>query len=324
MNINPRFSSPLQKHLHPALFFFFLLLLTLGNSGCRNHFNWLQYTASDGQIEAAFKNYPEQPRIHYYQSNGRTLRYWEIGNDTLPVALLVHGAPSSMLKFRHWFRDTTLVRKMKLVAIDRPGYGRSGLGQAELSIVKQAEMLSPLVKELGKNRKIVLLGSSYGGAVAAKLAMDHPAEVGALMLLSASVEPEAENTPGLAYSIHNQYPFRWMAPRVARVATQEKFGHQAALAEIQDGWERIHCPVWIIHGKADQLIFYSNAEYAKAQLKNASQLTFLPFDKAGHFLFRMNRDSVTRYLLDAGRCVGECAAPEGVVTKQDGELPGRG
>ena len=276
-----------------------LLLLVMLGGACRNNFNWLQLTSSGRQIRRTFSERPVQPCIDYWDAGSHKLRYWEIGADTLPVAFLIHGAPSAMGQFRRWVQDQGLYEHMKLVAVDRPGYGRSRLGKAVPSISEQADMLAPLLKQYSRTNPVVLFGSSYGGSVAVKLAMDHPEEVDALVLLSASVLPMAVDTPDIAFSVR-QIPFRWMYPRVARVATREKFTHTEALREIQDGWDRIRCPGWILHGRQDPLIYFSNAEYALRRLAH-TQVTFVPFDSMGHNIFWNKMDTVKHFLLEAKR-----------------------
>ncbi|MEO6759861.1 MAG: alpha/beta hydrolase, partial [Saprospiraceae bacterium] len=127
-------------------------------------------------------------------------------------------------------------------------------------------------------------------------------------LQSASVEPDAEFTPKIAYWIKS--PLRFVFPTWARVATKEKFSHQAALAQIQDGWCNIDCPVWIIHGQADKLIYPRNAEYAYNQLSPYTDVTFIKMDNLGHRLFRERPDTLRYYLLEALNCSGPaCLLP---------------
>lgn len=278
----------------------FALLVSLLSVGCRHNFNWLRLTASDRQIRRSFADAPVQPRIGYLRSLDRRIRYMEIGADSLPVTLLLHGSPSSMVRFRRWFRDSSIYNHTRLVSVDRPGYGRSGFGRAVPSVARQAALLAPVLHHFSKNGPVTLLGKSYGGPVAAKLAMDFPDEVGSLVLLSASVQPAAEDTPAIAHKIV-RWPVRWVFPRVGKVATREKFKHTQALEEIRDGWPRILCPTWVLHGCRDSLIFYSNAEFACRELRNAHDVTLVAFDSLGHRVYNYAPEAVRQYLLEAVR-----------------------
>jgi len=261
------------------------------------HFSVWRLTASDRQIWKSFAEAPVQPTIFYFRSGGRTLRGWSVGADSLPVTLLLHGAPSSMVKYRAWFRDTSFFGKTQLVAVDRPGYGKSGYGKAEVSVVRQAALLAPLLRKLAERGPVVLCGSSYGGSVAAKLAMDYPECVAALVLQSASVLPNAERTPRIARWIHS--PLGIVFPKWARVSTKEKYAHTRALEAIQDGWGRIRCPVWVIHGQQDDLIYPSNAEHVVRQLAPHTEVHYIPIDSARHNIYWTRRDTVKHYILKA-------------------------
>ena len=280
----------------------FLLVLALFLASCTRrfqHFSVWRLTASDRQIWESFEGAVHQPTIFYFPSGGRTFRGWEIGDYHLPVTLLIHGAPSSMVKYRGWFRDSSLFSKTKLVAVDRPGYGKSGYGRAETSIVRQAELLGPLVEKLAKRGPLVLYGSSYGGSVAARLAMNHPGKIGALVLQSASVKPNAEKTPRMARIIRS--PLGLVFPKWAKVATREKFAHHRALEAIQNDWCLINCPVWILHGDRDDLIYPENAEYALQQLAPYTSVQYTCFDSLGHRIFWEQRDTVKHFIREALR-----------------------
>ncbi len=281
------------------LLFFLLATLCLASCARRfpEHFSVWRLTSSDRQIWKSFADAPVQPTIFYFRSGDRVLRGWTIGADTLPVTLLLHGAPSSMVKYRAWFRDSSFFGKTRLVAVDRPGYGKSGYGKAEVSIERQAQLLAPLLQKLAERGPVVLCGSSYGGSVAAKLAMDWPDLVGALVLQSASVQPNAERTPKIARWIHS--PLGVAFPGWARVSTKEKFAHSCSLEAIQSGWSCIRCPVWVIHGRQDDLIYPSNAEHAVQQLAPYTPVTYVPIDSARHNIYWTRRDTVKHYILKA-------------------------
>lgn len=294
------FSTHLAFPFMRNLFFLLVLILLLGSCTRRfKHFSVWRLTASDRQVFKSFEDAVYQPTIFYFRSGGRTIRGWEIGDDHLPVTLLIHGAPSSMVKYRGWFRDSALFSKTKLVAVDRPGYGKSGYGNAETSIVRQAELLGPLVEKLSKRGPIVVYGASYGGPVAARLAMNHPGKISALVLQSASVKPHAEKTPRIAKVIRS--PLGIVFPKWAKVATREKFAHHRALEAIQNDWCLIDCPVWILHGNKDELIYPENAEYALQQLAPYTSVQYTCFDSLGHRIFWEQRDTVKHFIYEALR-----------------------
>ena len=297
----------MKYYIFTTLCILFLLFGAACSRRVPPHFSAWRLTSSDSQIWDSFADAPVQPAIFYFRSGKYTLRAWTIGADSLPVTLLLHGAPGSMVKYSALFRDSSVYNHTRLVAVDRPGYGKSRYGKAVVSIAEQADIIAPLLEKLAENGPIVLCGSSYGGSVAAKLAMDHSDQLRALLLQSASVQPNAERTPKIARWIHS--PLGIVFPRWARVATKEKYAHSESLEAIQDGWNRIKCPVWILHGVLDNLIYPSNGDYAYRQLAPHTAVTYMPVDSTRHNMFWARRDIVRFYLLEALHCSGSQCVP---------------
>ncbi|MFZ4428181.1 MAG: alpha/beta fold hydrolase [Saprospiraceae bacterium] len=241
-------------------------------------FGWLYHALGtrldDGQLVRRLNSNPFglEAAVHYFEEEGRRMRYVEIGYDSLPLIVFVHGAPSSSSFWEGLLRDTQLLRRAKLLAIDRPGYGYSGYGRAEVSVKKQAALIAPLLKEKRlSHQTIIVHGSSYGGTVSARLAMDYPQLVDGVLLQSSSNMPGAETTYWISYPT-SHWALRWLIPGALRVANAEKLSHAAQLHQMANGWKRITGAVIILHGLNDRLIFPENAAYAKHRLVNAAFL----------------------------------------------------
>lgn len=105
-----------------------------------------------------------------------------------PDVILVHGASGNTRDFT--FGLTALLRdRFRVIAFDRPGLGHSDPlhGRGE-SPAEQAAVLDAAAAELGVERAVVL-GHSYGGAVAMAWALDFPDRIGAVVPLSAATMP---------------------------------------------------------------------------------------------------------------------------------------
>lgn len=208
--------------------------------------------------------------VHYQETKERTLRYLEIGADNLPLIVFIHGAPSSSAFWKHLLRDSSLLANAKLLAVDRPGYGYSGYGKPVVSVKKQAAMIAKILqKKRAQHQRIVVHGSSYGGTVAARLAMDYPELVDGLLLQSASVKVGAEKTYPISYPTHH-WSLRWAMPGSIKTANAEKLSHHLALENMRNGWEKIRAATIILHGEDDGLIYPDNAFFSYTQLKNAA------------------------------------------------------
>lgn len=235
----------------------------------------------------------------YYEAEGKQMRYLEIGCDTLPMILLLHGSPSSSMSWQTLLKDSVMLSKAYLVAADRPGYGFSSFGDIQTSIIKQAEMLAPILKEKRKTfDKILVVGSSYGGPVAIRLAMEYPELLDGIMLQSSSMQPGAEKIYDITYPT-SKPPLKYMIPTVFRNANAEKLAHKDALLEIDNDWDKVKSKVTIFHGKQDKLIYFSNALYAQKKLTNANSVNLVAVEDGEHGMLWSKTELVKKTMIGA-------------------------
>lgn len=261
------------------------------------HFSTLRY-GDEGLISQLNDNpFGYEAEVSYYQYGDRPMRYVEIGDDSKPLIVFVHGAPSSSAFWEDLMVDSSLLHNAKLLAVDRPGYGFSGFGRPEISVRRQAEAIAPILREKrAEHDRIIVHGSSYGGTVSARLAMDYPELVDGVLLQSASVAPEKEKTYWISYPT-SHWAFKWLVPGAFRVANAEKLAHADQLRAMAKLWHRVRGAVIIAHGTADGLIYPDNACYAESQLTNASFLETNMFKGRGHDLLWTKTDFLKRSLL---------------------------
>jgi len=137
--------------------------------------------AHEARAEAA---YPPQGRI--VEVAGHRLHAVVMGSG--PDLVLIHGASGNA-------RDMTfslapaLARDFRVIVFDRPGLGYSDrINRTGATIAQQAGLLSAAAVELGAERPLVL-GHSYGGAVALAWAVHHPERISGLVALAAASHP---------------------------------------------------------------------------------------------------------------------------------------
>ena len=115
---------------------------------------------------------------------GIRVHYQEAGEQNAPPLILIHGFASSTLVWSKVFLPLAEAG-FRVIAIDMLGFGYSGKPRnGEYTIAGQAKLLIGLLNQLGIKRA-TLLGSSYGGAVAATCALDYPERVDRLVLIGA-------------------------------------------------------------------------------------------------------------------------------------------
>jgi len=114
--------------------------------------------------------------------DGARVHYQEAGDVSAPALVLIHGFASSTLVWSKVFLDLAAAG-FRVIAVDMLGYGYSGKPRnGEYTIDGQARMLMQLLDRLDIERAVIV-GSSYGGAVAATCALDYPSRVEKLVLV---------------------------------------------------------------------------------------------------------------------------------------------
>jgi pimeloyl-ACP methyl ester carboxylesterase len=114
--------------------------------------------------------------------DGVRVHYQEAGDENAPALVLIHGFASSTLV---WSKVFLALAKQgyRVIAVDMLGYGYSAKPRnGEYTIAGQAKLLTRLLDCLGI-KQAILVGSSYGGAVAATCALDYGDRVEKLVLV---------------------------------------------------------------------------------------------------------------------------------------------
>jgi pimeloyl-ACP methyl ester carboxylesterase len=237
----------------------------------------LQFRISDNRFQAEFKKLSHKPKIGRYTAKGRSIRYVEVGAEDKPMILFVHGSPGSSQDYLKYLKDTDLVAKARMIAVDRPGYGYSDFGKVMTSIEKQAACIAPIL-DLNKNSKPVLLvAHSYGGPVVARLAMDYPNKAnGPMLMLAPGIDPDNERFFWFMKPL-NWWGVRWLIPRSMRNSNFEKLSHPAELELMKTKWDALKNPTTFVHGYADWIVPIENSQFGVRMMANAPVDTI--FDK---------------------------------------------
>jgi len=142
-------------------------------------------SAAARSIEHAAMNYVEK----HVDVGGFRLRSVVIAGQSPKVTVVfIHGASCSLLDPLFTF-GTLCPPDMKMVFVDRPGHGQSEFGPASMLLPDgQADRLALLLDRCGIEQAIIV-GHSYGGAVALALAVRHPQRVSGLVFLSPAAYP---------------------------------------------------------------------------------------------------------------------------------------
>ncbi|NMG40129.1 alpha/beta fold hydrolase [Chelativorans sp. ZYF759] len=110
------------------------------------------------------------------------------GEADLPPVVFIHGASGNLLDQMVPIRPL-LEGRSEMLFVDRPGHGWSDRGgPANATPSGQAAAIAALMEAYGMEDAIVV-GHSFGGAIAAAFALDHPEKTRGLVFLSAATHP---------------------------------------------------------------------------------------------------------------------------------------
>jgi pimeloyl-ACP methyl ester carboxylesterase len=117
----------------------------------------------------------------YAAINGLQLYYEQHGHGGQPL-LLLHGGLGAIEMFGEVL--PALARDRQVIAVDLQAHGRTADADRPLSFEGIADDLAALVGHLGLGGSVDALGYSLGGGAALRLAIQHPALVRKLVLVS--------------------------------------------------------------------------------------------------------------------------------------------
>src|SRR6266568_289740 len=129
----------------------------------------------------------------------------------------------------------TPLPERRVILLDRPGSGYSQAAPSQ-SLKSQADLVAALIDSL-QLRQPLVIGHSFGGAVALRLALNHPDSLCGLALVAPLTHEIKAPPSGFAGLVHNSAFGRWLyawtiGPLTAiahsHAATRFVFGHDAA------------------------------------------------------------------------------------------------
>jgi pimeloyl-ACP methyl ester carboxylesterase len=172
-----------------------VLLLGLGLAG---------FTALVARrVEASFP-----PQGRFVEVDGNRIHYIDEGAG--PPIVMIHGLGGQIRHFTYALASR-LTDRYRVIVIDRPGAGYSDRPRGTpAGLVAQAGTIAGFIRALQLDRPL-LVGHSLGGAIGLAMALDHPAEVGGLVLISALTQPQGEVPPLFRRFGVGSPTLRWLA-----------------------------------------------------------------------------------------------------------------
>lgn len=255
-------------------------------------------TSSEEKIEKTFANAADRPAFNTYQVEGVDMHYADMGADSLPTIIFIHGSPGSWDAYLNYFTDSSLVGTFRMISVDRIGYGKSSKGQAESSLFKQGQMIEPLLDLVPDEVPVMLVGHSFGGPVVYRMAMEYPDRIDGLLILAGLADPEHEGRLWIQRPLMSPW-LRWLLPPDMDVSNREIVPLKEELDAIASPvfWNRIQMPTTIIQGAKDMLVSVPHAEFAEERLAHIPA-KHIRLPKENHFIVWTQQTLVAEQLHD--------------------------
>ena len=214
--------------------------------------------------------------------DGFTIHYIETGNKNASTLFFVHGSPGSWDAYKDYLKDTLLLSKYRMIAIDRIGFGYSNFGHAE-NLKTQSFIIEKFTNLIANTKPIYLVGHSLGGPTVVQMAAEKPSAYATLVVLSGAVDPSAE-TPETWRAFIKVKPIRYLIPGALRPSNDELWWLKSDLYDLKPKLQNITSKVIIIHGTKDPLVPYSNMAFMKREFVNAKSVETISIKDANHFI----------------------------------------
>ncbi|TFV69092.1 alpha/beta fold hydrolase [Blastococcus sp. CT_GayMR19] len=268
----------------------------------------------------------EKPEIgQSAEANGIRTNYLEAGSGDETV-LLIHGSGPGVTSYANWrLVIPSLAENFHVVAPDMVGFGYSDRPEGvTYGLETWADQTVGLMDTLGI-QKAHLVGNSFGGAIALRIAAQHPDRVGKLVLMGSMGVP-FEITEGLdrvwgyEASFENMrsvldvfaYSRELVNDELAKVryegsiqpGFQEAFSSMfpaprqrwvEAMTTPEEEIRKLPHQTLIVHGREDKVIPVSNSYKLEELIENADLSVF---SKCGHWSMIERTDDFNRQVRD--------------------------
>lgn len=208
--------------------------------------------------------------------------------------LFIHGFGGAALQWRYQLNQFSLSNRV--IAVDLRGHGQSDKPNSRYSMSETQDDLHALLLALGINQPIILVGHSFGGAVAATYAANNPRRVQNLVLVASAV----------TFKLHTLYRAAFRLPEAlvklvdpllrSRLYAPGHVLRSKYLSNLS-GWNgeqiytRLKTPTLVIRGYRDDL-------FEKATFDQVAQLIPLSEEvdvgASGHMVMLERADAVNR------------------------------
>ena len=279
-----------------------------------------------GQTHTAEAEEAFPPVGDFLTANGVRMHYVDVGEG--PPIVLIHGANGNVRDWTFSMVDR-LKADFRVIAIDRPGHGYSDRApQDGANPEVQAALIAAAADQLGVS-KAIIVGHSWGGAVATAWGLARPEQVAGMAVLAGATYPWngdggtlyslgagplggavsalarsyvrgdraknlvadvfAPNEMTPGYAEHIGVPLA-LRPRTFRYNADDIDQLNGNLARMAPRYGALAMPMEVIHGDADETVFDDVHSIPLWRTAQNANLTILP--GVGHMPHHSREDEV--------------------------------
>lgn len=217
-------------------------------------------------------------------TNGLWVRVYHRDSPRAVATLVfIHGSPANARAFHAQFADR--FPDVNLFTYDRPGFGASPANRDSMNLHAQVAALGFLL-QAARTTNCVLIGHSYGAAVALEAALDFPQFVRGIVLVGGSIDPAQERT--LAIQRLATWPLVGIfVPPPLRNCNRELMALRTDLLALRPRLSRLEASVVMVHGTKDRLVPLANVDFLERELVHLGKTnlwTRIILPEANHFI----------------------------------------
>lgn len=268
------------------------------------------------------------PTGRFLDIEGVHLHYLERGEG--PPLVLLHGNGAMLQDFEISGILAPLAQRYRVIAVDRPGFGHTSRPRSQIWTPNvQAELIHKALIQLDVEQAIVV-GHSWGTLVALSLALDHPADVRGLVLLSGYYFPTLRTdvlassataapmfgdllsytvAPLLGRAMRSRMFRKLFAPAAVPSRFKAEFPTELSLrpsqlkanaadtvlmtpsaAALADRYRELKMPIIIMAGTEDRIVDFARQSGRLDEILRQSAL--VSFEGAGHMIHHVSPEKV--------------------------------
>ena len=203
--------------------------------------------------------YPKALLIDYKE--GSQIGAMQIGDSTKPALLLIHGSPGDWSAWENIIANDSVREAFQITSIDRAGYGRTTT-PAYATLTDQTDLVWHVMKHLQRTEDIVVVGHSYGGAVAEQLLIDYPEAFNLAVFVAPTLGPEIM-APRWYNKVAGWSLINKILSNDLQSSNTEMMGLPKSLQLNESFLNQIETPIIYIQGMEDVLVAHETVDYFK-------------------------------------------------------------